>query len=508
MTARWLAPLLLLVSASALHAHEGPPYCILMDEKAGPYKVSIWADPDVGTGTFWVYVESPSGASTQDVKVSVSVAPTSGRLPEATYPAERQVVGRQVQFYAEVQFDEQEYWKVRIDVSGPEGSGEVSAEVEATPPGPGRWDILLYLFPFAFLAGLWVFGVLRHRRRRVGNAQGGDVAANKTVVALLLFSCAAWATQASAAAPPVAPRFETLSNSQAWKLLPREEPPLPAWARTLAESLPRTTGHLLALDHLHRAGGPLDVDLRGKLRWAAADVNHCDYAKRYAEFDLKRAGVSADAIKALAGDLKKLPQKERAAVQFARKMSRAAHTVTDDEMAELIRLFGEKKVVAMVHALAWANFQDRLLVALGVEVEKGGPLPPLEFRVAQGDSTKSAAPARPEWESVRAAKVADEKAKPDWRSLEFADVRKLLEAQKERKTRIKPPPADSLAKLPPDVRSRMEKIGWSAVSLGYEPKLTMAWFDCMGTFSQEARLNSVFSASLFWVVTRGVDCFY
>src|SRR3954454_24005818 len=166
MTARWLAPLALLLSATALHAHEGPPFCILMDEKAGPYKVSVWTDPDVGTGTFFVYVESPSGAATEDVMVSVSVAPTSGRLPEATYPAERQVVGRQVRFYAEVEFDAQEYWKVRIDVSGPEGGGEVSAEVEATPPGPGRWDILLYLFPFALIAGLWVFGVLRHRRRR------------------------------------------------------------------------------------------------------------------------------------------------------------------------------------------------------------------------------------------------------------------------------------------------------------------------------------------------------
>src|SRR5262249_19723687 len=152
--------------ASALYAHEGPPYCILMDEKAGGYKVSVWTDPDVGTGRFWVYVESPAGASTEDVHVRVSVAPTSGRLPEATYPAERQVVGRQVHFLAEVQFDAQEFWKVRIDVNGPEGSGELSAEVEATPPGPGRWDILLYLFPFALIAGLWVFGVLRHRRRR------------------------------------------------------------------------------------------------------------------------------------------------------------------------------------------------------------------------------------------------------------------------------------------------------------------------------------------------------
>src|SRR5262249_9530108 len=283
---------------------------------------------------------------------------------------------------------------------------------------------------------------------------GGNVGPNKPVVALVLLGCAAWATQASAAAPPAPPRFEALSNSEAWKRLPREEPPLPAWARTLAESLPRTTGHMLALDHLHRAGNPLDAKLHGKLRWVAADVNRCDYAKRYAEFDLKRAGVTAESIKALAGDLKKLPKEDRAAIQFARKMSRAAHTVTDEEMAELIRLFGEKKVVAMVHTLAYASFQDRVLIALGVEVEDGGPLPPLDFRVGQGNSTKSTAPARPAWDTVREAKAPQESEKPEWRTLEFAAVRKLLEAQKERKARIKPPPSDSLAKLPPDVRKR------------------------------------------------------
>ena len=46
------------------------------------------------------------------------------------------------------------------------------------------------------------------------------------------------------------------------------------------------------------------------------------------------------------------------------------------------------------------------------------------------------------------------------------------------------------------------------VSLGYQPRLTQAWFDCMGSFSQESRMDSVFNCSVFWVVTRGTDCFY
>jgi hypothetical protein len=524
MTARWLAPLLLLAApAPLLLAHEGPPFPILMDEMAGPYKVSVWADPDVGTGTFFVYLEpSPDGPPTEGVTVKVAVAPTSGRLPEATYPAERRASGRRVELVAEVQFDAQEYWKVRVVVAGPAGGGELTTEVEATPPGPGRWDLLIYLFPFALVAGLWAYGVLRHRRRRraaprPGAPQGGDVRANnkKPTVALALLSllgCGLCAGQASAAAPPppTPGRFAELTDAQAWKLLPREEPPLPAWARMMAEPLPRTTALLLALDHLHRAESPLGAALRGKLRWAAADVNRCDYSRRYAEYDLKRAGVRPDAIAALAGDLGWVSKGERAAILFARKMSREASAVTDEEMAELIGHFGEGRVVAMVHHLAFANFQDRLFLALGVEVERGGPFPPLDVRVPPAaDPSKILAPARPPWDAVRKAKVADEEVtKPSWRPLQTAEVRKLVEAQKGRKARIKPPPADSLAKMPPDVRRRMEKIVWSHTSLGYQPRLTQAWFDCMGTFSMESKLDSVFSSSLFWVVTRGVDCFY
>jgi hypothetical protein len=64
-----------------------------------------------------------------------------------------------------VSFDAQEFWRVRVEIDGPAGKAEASAEVEATPPGLGRWDFALYLFPFVLLAGLWTYGVTRARRR-------------------------------------------------------------------------------------------------------------------------------------------------------------------------------------------------------------------------------------------------------------------------------------------------------------------------------------------------------
>src|SRR5262245_59079257 len=96
---RWAASLtLLLLLCPTLSAHDGPPFAIVVDKQIGGYKVSLWGVPDVGTGTFFVYVEPPEGKSTEDVKITVAVAPVSGRLAEETYPAERRVLRRRVEY--------------------------------------------------------------------------------------------------------------------------------------------------------------------------------------------------------------------------------------------------------------------------------------------------------------------------------------------------------------------------------------------------------------------------
>ncbi|MEZ6019457.1 MAG: hypothetical protein R3F17_04945 [Planctomycetota bacterium] len=46
--------------APAASAHDGPPYPICVDEAIGSLTLSIWADPDVGEGTFYYYVEPPA----------------------------------------------------------------------------------------------------------------------------------------------------------------------------------------------------------------------------------------------------------------------------------------------------------------------------------------------------------------------------------------------------------------------------------------------------------------
>jgi alkylhydroperoxidase family enzyme len=319
------------------------------------------------------------------------------------------------------------------------------------------------------------------------------------VVALMVLpnSLGAAHAQSQAKSPP---RFPAVGNDEAWKKIGAVDPALPAWALALAEPLPRTTGAMLRLDHLHRARNPLGPVLAGKLHWAAADAIGSDYGKRYAEADLRRAGLKDDDLKQLTGDPKNLPYPDRIAVLFARKLTRAAYKVTDDEMAELIKEFGPDKVVAMVHTLAWANFQNRITLALGIQVERDGPLPPLDPRL---DAERQAqVPPRPPWQDAKAAGTAADLGRPQWRKLTEAELEAALVEQKARKPRI------PLPQMPADAKAPPTKIVWTHVSSGYQPQLTQSWFDTMRTFQQEAKLDRVFANSYFWVITRTNECFY
>lgn len=165
------------LSAGPARAHEGPPFPILMDRPVGPYVASVWTDPDIGTGTFFVVVEAPDGKSLPErTRVRIGVQPVSGRLAEAVYDAELQR-GRQAgHYFTEASLDRGEMWRVRVLLDGTEGGGELTAEVEATPSGTiGPIALLIYPLPFLAMGLLWWKAALRRRGRR--EARSDDSAA-------------------------------------------------------------------------------------------------------------------------------------------------------------------------------------------------------------------------------------------------------------------------------------------------------------------------------------------
>jgi alkylhydroperoxidase family enzyme len=301
-------------------------------------------------------------------------------------------------------------------------------------------------------------------------------------------------------------RFPSAKPDDAWAQLPRENPALPAWALVLVKSLPRTTGAMLELDRLHRADNPIGPVLAAKLRWLAADAIQCDYARASAMADLKRFGASADEIRRV---LEKKPTAaEQGVFTFAWQVTKAAYAITDSEFEELLKEFGPEKMTAIIHTLAFANFQNRIIMALGVKAEPESP-PPLGVKLDAKRRAAVVTPARPDWERVKEAKPAKTYNAPaEWKEISFAELEKNVDAQKSSKIRVPLPDPKVFADLNADVRRQTEAIVWTKVCAGYQPVMTQSWFVCLREFQQEAKLNRVFGASLFWVVTRANDCFY
>jgi len=305
-----------------------------------------------------------------------------------------------------------------------------------------------------------------------------------------------------------------LSDEDAWKRLPAVisggGQRLPTWARALAGSLPRTTAAMLNLDRIHRTRSPLGPLLRGKMRWIAARANHCEYSMAYALADLRSAGCTEAELRILKGDHANLPDSERDVLDFADRMTVDASAVTDAEVARLIARYGEEKVVAMVLLLAYANFQDRILLTIGIPIESGGPMP---APVVVFDSKAKPPPVPPrERSSGRPIPKEPERIDdPFWLSLEFGDLQERLTGQRSRTGRIGVPTWEHVLRvLPPEV-PRPEnpvRIRWSLVTMGYQPEMAAAWSACTRAFGAEADQDRVFEESLFWVVTRTIHCFY
>jgi len=300
-------------------------------------------------------------------------------------------------------------------------------------------------------------------------------------------------------------KLPTTPNDDAWSRLPpkvKKNPALPGWARMLAGPLPKTTAKMLELDYLQRAENPLGAALAAKIRWVTADAVKSPVGVATANLDLARAGViPANGRFKLPATL---PQDEAAALAFARKLTKAGYTITDDEFAEVLRHYGPEKTTAIVHTVAYANFHNRIVLGLGVPADDP-PLPPLA--VAFEPDGSAAAPVRPSWDELKHAAGDGLSVRVEW-TKGFDDLARTLADQKARKLRIPLPEPARFEGLAPREKEQAGKILWNTVSSGYQPVMTRAWFACLSAYYEEAKVDRVFTNSMFWVVTRTNDCFY
>lgn len=180
LTSGWLTFFLtvwITLLSSPIQAHEGPPFAIIVDEEVGPYLVSVWTDPDIGIGTFFVVFDPKSeNHPTDDINsVEIGVEPVSGRLDEAVYTFEEQRARSGARYWTEVEFDKGEFWTVRVKIEGNGFEKELFSEVEATPDGTiGPIGLLIYALPFVAIGFIW-FRAIIVRRRRVDETDESDL---------------------------------------------------------------------------------------------------------------------------------------------------------------------------------------------------------------------------------------------------------------------------------------------------------------------------------------------
>ena len=117
-------------------------------------------------------------------------------------------------------------------------------------------------------------------------------------------------------------------------------------------------------------GRSLDRKLYELIYLRVSFINGCHYCTQHHVSSSKRVGLTAEDWAALkAGNFSRCTEKERAALTYVEKLTRAPHEITETDFAELKKHFSDPEIVD-IHMLAGlANLTNRFTDPLGLELE-------------------------------------------------------------------------------------------------------------------------------------------
>jgi uncharacterized peroxidase-related enzyme len=117
-------------------------------------------------------------------------------------------------------------------------------------------------------------------------------------------------------------------------------------------------------------GRSLDRKLYELIYLRVSLINRCRYCTQHHIASSKRAGLTAEDWSALeTGNYSRYSEKERAALVYAERLTRAPHEITETDFDELKKYFSDPEIVD-VHMLAGlANLTNRVTDPLGLELE-------------------------------------------------------------------------------------------------------------------------------------------
>jgi uncharacterized peroxidase-related enzyme len=117
-------------------------------------------------------------------------------------------------------------------------------------------------------------------------------------------------------------------------------------------------------------GRSLDRKLYELIYLRVSFINGCRYCTQHHVASSKRAGLTTEDWAALkAGNYSHNSEKERAALTYVEKLTRAPHEIAETDFDELRKHFSDPEIVD-IHMLAGlANLTNRLTDPLGLELE-------------------------------------------------------------------------------------------------------------------------------------------
>jgi uncharacterized peroxidase-related enzyme len=117
-------------------------------------------------------------------------------------------------------------------------------------------------------------------------------------------------------------------------------------------------------------GRSLDRKLYELIYIRVSLINGCHYCTQHHLASSKRVGLTAEDWSALqAGNYSRNSEKERVALIYVEKLTRAPHDITDADFAPLRKEFSEPEIVDVHLLTGLANLTNRFTDPLGLEVE-------------------------------------------------------------------------------------------------------------------------------------------
>ena len=188
---------------------------------------------------------------------------------------------------------------------------------------------------------------------------------------------AAWESRSEAEAAMAgcqgrAPFVKLPSMEAARQALAADTPGItpPVWCQAMAyspQSALRGWKHRQAVTR----DGKLNANLKALIAWVVARENRAWYSAAHAKVKLNALGIADDTLYSIGTNEASFTPAEQATFAFARKLTSAPHTIVDEDVAGLRKLFSDNEVAEIIFLVCDANSFDRFTEMLRLPLEGG-----------------------------------------------------------------------------------------------------------------------------------------